>query len=72
MVMFNFALAFVFVSAERGLRLESSRFNGTQQGSDYLFRAVNFLWQSDKVGYEHVWPVIKPRCIIEFCVSWLS
>lgn len=79
MVMFNFALAFVFVSAERGLRLESSRFNGTHQGSvsgsDYLFRAVNFLWQSDKVGYEHVWPVnhtTKPRFIIEFCVSWLS
>ncbi|KAK9946696.1 hypothetical protein M0R45_012144 [Rubus argutus] len=63
MVMFNFALAFVFVSAERGLRLESSRFNGTQQGSvsgsDFLFRAVNFLWQSNEVGYEHVWPEMK-------------
>ncbi|PRQ27481.1 putative transmembrane protein TauE [Rosa chinensis] len=62
MILFNFAVAFVFVKAERGLRLESSRFDGAKgsvSGNDYLFRAVNFLWQSDKVGYEHVWPEMK-------------
>lgn len=25
--------------------------------SDYVLRVVNFLWQSNESGYEHVWPV---------------
>ncbi|KAM1507512.1 hypothetical protein TB2_016580 [Malus domestica] len=60
MVMLHFGAAFVFVSAERGLRLEGSRFNGTE-GSEpnYFFKAVNFLWQSEKSGYHHVWPEMK-------------
>lgn len=54
----NLALAVVFVSAERGLRLEASRLNGTVGSeSNYLLKAINFLWQSDKSGYQHVWPV---------------
>lgn len=58
MMMLNFVLAFVFVSAERGLRLEALRFNGTEGSeSNYLHKAVNFLWQADKSGYQHVWPV---------------
>ncbi|KAL6207744.1 hypothetical protein ACLB2K_018698 [Fragaria x ananassa] len=62
MVLLNFAVAFVCIKAERGLRLESARFDAAQDsvsGNDYLFRAVNFLWQSDKVGYKHVWPEMK-------------
>ncbi|KAM2868977.1 hypothetical protein FF1_016967 [Malus domestica] len=60
MVMLHFGAAFVFVSAERGLRLEGSRFNGTEGSeSNYFFKAVNFLWQSEKSGYHHVWPEMK-------------
>ncbi|KAB2629663.1 hypothetical protein D8674_034458 [Pyrus ussuriensis x Pyrus communis] len=60
MVMLHFGVAFVFVSAERGLRLEGSRFNGTEGSeSNYFFKAVNFLWQSEKSGYHHVWPEMK-------------
>ncbi|XP_048332262.2 sulfite exporter TauE/SafE family protein 3 [Ziziphus jujuba] len=60
MMMLNFVLAFVFVSAERGLRLEALRFNGTQRSeSNYLHKAVNFLWQADKSGYQHVWPEME-------------
>jgi hypothetical protein len=56
MVLLNFLLAFVFVSAERDLRVGPSTFNGTQ--STYFLRAVNFLWQPDKSSYQHVWPVM--------------
>lgn len=60
MVVLNFALAFVFVSAERGLKLEASRFNGTEGSeSDYLLRVVTFFWQSERSGYQHVWPEMK-------------
>lgn len=58
MIFMNFALAFVFVKADRGLKLEASRFIGTEeQGSNYVLKAVNFLWQPDQSGYHHVWPV---------------
>lgn len=54
----NFALAFVFVKAERGLKMGTSRFNGAeQQDSNYFLKAVNFLWQPEGSGYHHVWPV---------------
>ncbi|GAV91100.1 TauE domain-containing protein [Cephalotus follicularis] len=57
----KFLLAFVFVSAERGLKHEATRFhNETEESvSNYLFKAVNFLWQSDQTGYQHVWPELK-------------
>ncbi|XP_059460267.1 sulfite exporter TauE/SafE family protein 3-like isoform X2 [Corylus avellana] len=57
MVMLNFLLAFVFISSERDLRIGTSTFNGTE--SSYFLRAVNFLWQPDKSGYQHVWPEMK-------------
>ncbi|PQM39152.1 hypothetical protein Pyn_11425 [Prunus yedoensis var. nudiflora] len=58
MVVLNFALAFVFVSAERGLKLEASRFNGTEGSESRLpSQSCNFFWQSERSGYQHVWPV---------------
>ena len=58
MVLLNILLAFVFVSAERGLKSELSRLNGTEASeSSFLRKAANFLWQSDASGYQHVWPV---------------
>lgn len=70
MMLLNFVLAFVFVSAERGLRLEASRFNGTVGSeTNYLLKAVNFLWQPDKSGYQHVWPV---NGLSLFAFSYLS
>ncbi|XP_044471851.1 sulfite exporter TauE/SafE family protein 3-like [Mangifera indica] len=60
MIFFNFLLAFVFAKAERGLTLEASGFNGGEKReSDFLLKAVNFLWQSDQSGYQHVWPEMK-------------
>ncbi|XP_031265963.1 sulfite exporter TauE/SafE family protein 3-like [Pistacia vera] len=60
MIFFNFVLAFVFAKAERGLKLEASGFNGgAKHESDFLLKAVNFLWQSDQSGYHHVWPEMK-------------
>lgn len=58
-----FRLLFVvlLVSADRGLKFGGKRGDdgdddGTHPG--FLFQAVNFLWQSDGNGYQHVWPVI--------------
>lgn len=60
MVLLNILLAFVFVSAERGLKSELSRLNGTEASeSSFLRKAANFLWQSDALGYQHVWPDMK-------------
>jgi hypothetical protein len=56
MVLLNFLLAFVLVSAERDLRIGPSTFNGTE--SSYFLRAVNFLWQPLESSYQHVWPVM--------------
>ncbi|OAY54287.1 sulfite exporter TauE/SafE family protein 3 [Manihot esculenta] len=57
----NFMLAFVLVSAERGLKRE---FTGvpaqTDEGLSSLFlKAANFLWQPNESGYHHVWPEMK-------------
>jgi len=57
MVVLNFLVALVFVSAERDLRLGASTFNATES-TNYLLRAVNLFWQPDQSGYQHVWPVI--------------
>ncbi|KAG2699725.1 hypothetical protein I3760_07G203700 [Carya illinoinensis] len=60
MVSLNFLLALVFVSAERGMRLQASRPNETEgPESSYLLKAINFLWQPDKSGYQHVWPEME-------------
>ena len=61
MVLLNILLAFVLVSAERGLKMEVSNLNGTERSeSNFLAKAANFLWQSDSSGYVHVWPVKIP------------
>lgn len=52
LTMFNFAIAFVLVSGERKMKLE-----GSSEDFNLLKGALNFLWQSDKIGYHHVWPV---------------
>ncbi|KAI9191416.1 hypothetical protein LWI28_008277 [Acer negundo] len=61
MIFLNFVLAFVFAKAERGLRLEDSRFSAVKENDEpsFLLKAANFLWQSDKLGYTHVWPEMK-------------
>ena len=53
-------LASAFVSGERSFKHEASTFNVTKEAgfnSNYLSKVVNFLWQSDRSGYQHVWPV---------------
>lgn len=58
MVSFNFLIAFVLVSAERGLKREISNVPVTEREglSSYFLKAVDFLWQPDQSGYQHVWP----------------
>lgn len=59
-VVWSFLLASIFVSAERSLKQESLSRNATgtsTRDSDLLSSFVNFLWQADKSGYHHVWPV---------------
>ena len=73
MVLLNFLLALVFVSAERGLKREATFTRMNETGdfmSSYVLKAVNFLWQSDQKGYQHVWPVkilIPFSFLIDFC-----
>jgi hypothetical protein len=60
MVLINFLLAFVFVSAERGLTREATSATTDETGdsvSSYVLKAVSCLWQPDQRGYQHVWPV---------------
>ncbi|XP_042513645.1 sulfite exporter TauE/SafE family protein 3-like [Macadamia integrifolia] len=61
MIAVSFLLASVFVSADRSLKLQSSRYRGTEEvvESDYLMKLLNFLWRSDESSYEHVWPDMK-------------
>lgn len=60
MILCSFMLASAFVSGERSIKHEASTFNVTKEAgfnSNYLSKVVNFLWQSDRSGYQHVWPV---------------
>ncbi|KAF8400795.1 hypothetical protein HHK36_014097 [Tetracentron sinense] len=60
MIALSFLLASVFVSAERRLKQDHSRYNETKEvESDYLLKVVKFLWQSGQLGYQHVWPDMK-------------
>ncbi|KAL5783256.1 hypothetical protein ACOSP7_008285 [Xanthoceras sorbifolium] len=60
MIFFNFVLAFVFAKAERGLRLEHSRFSAVKEHEpSFLLKVASFLWQSDESSYQHVWPAMK-------------
>ncbi|CAA2961650.1 sulfite exporter family 3-like [Olea europaea subsp. europaea] len=63
-VVFNFLLASVIVSAERSLKLEalSNNANGISNPDsepDESTNLMNFLWQANKSGYKHVWPDLK-------------
>jgi len=54
----NFSLAFAFVSAERrGKSLRLSTDETRENESSFFLKAINFLWESDQIGYRHVWPV---------------
>ena len=57
--MFNFAIALAMVSGERKMKLETARLDGEggSDGLNLIRGALNFLWQSDRTGYHHVWPV---------------
>lgn len=59
LTMFNFAVALALASGERKMKLETARFDGEGSSGDLnLFQgALNFLWQSNRTGYHHVWPV---------------
>ncbi|KAA8525295.1 hypothetical protein F0562_007150 [Nyssa sinensis] len=60
MILWSYLLASMFVSAERSLKQEGSSYNAANtSGSDYLSKLANFLWQSNQLGYEHVWPEMK-------------
>jgi hypothetical protein len=53
----NFSLAFAFVSAERrGKSLRLSTDETRENESSFFLKAINFLWESDQIGYRHVWP----------------
>ncbi|WOG81391.1 hypothetical protein DCAR_0100538 [Daucus carota subsp. sativus] len=75
-IVWSFALAAVFVSAERSLKEEGSGLihNASDEFEPtFLFKAANFLWQSNQSGYQHVWPELEfnwqivVASIIGFC-----
>ncbi|CAI9775694.1 unnamed protein product [Fraxinus pennsylvanica] len=54
----------MIVSAERSLKLEALSNNATgisnsDSEPDESTNLVNFIWQANKSGYEHVWPDLK-------------
>ncbi|XP_056863617.1 sulfite exporter TauE/SafE family protein 3 isoform X2 [Raphanus sativus] len=51
-----FALAFAFVSAERGLKGNIDSKTRESDEPSFFLRAVDFLWEPDQTGYHHVWP----------------
>lgn len=58
-VAWSFALAFVYVSADRGL-MRNAQFDQIYDEFDQpniVLRIKHFLWQSGQPGYHHVWPV---------------
>lgn len=64
-VVWSFLLASIFVSAERSLKTENSASaHGATGHSDLttFSKLLNFLWQADESGYQHVWPVSFKNC----------
>ncbi|CAL5359118.1 unnamed protein product [Camellia sinensis] len=61
LISWNILLASVLVAAERSLKQQSSTYTPAQEasGSDYFSQFVNFLWQSNQSGYQHVWPEME-------------
>ncbi|KAL2544789.1 Sulfite exporter TauE/SafE family protein [Forsythia ovata] len=64
-VVWSFLLASMFVSAERRsskhnfLSHNANGFSLSDSNSDVLKAFVNFIWQANKSGYQHVWPDLK-------------
>ncbi|XP_028802243.1 sulfite exporter TauE/SafE family protein 3 isoform X2 [Neltuma alba] len=52
-------LALVIVSAQAGVPSDTSGSNQTDPFSDFLVKAVDFLWIPGRSGYHHVWPEMK-------------
>lgn len=76
-VVFNFLLASVIVSAERSLKLEalSNNANGISNPDsepDESTNLMNFLWQANKSGYKHVWPVSQIIDSVHFYLQFLN
>ncbi|KAF5938886.1 hypothetical protein HYC85_023145 [Camellia sinensis] len=60
MISSSFVLASMIASAERSLKQKSSTYTPTESSeSAYISQFVNFLWQSNRSGYQHVWPEMK-------------
>ncbi|XP_057505175.1 sulfite exporter TauE/SafE family protein 3-like isoform X1 [Actinidia eriantha] len=56
----SFLLASMIASAERSLKQQELKFSPSEASrSDYFAQFVNFLWQSDHSGYQHVWPEMQ-------------
>lgn len=58
-VLWSFLLASIFVSAERSLKQESFEISNNDSESELLSSFVNFIWQANKSGYQHVWPDLE-------------
>ncbi|CAA2997900.1 sulfite exporter family 3-like [Olea europaea subsp. europaea] len=64
-VVWSFLLASIFVSAERRsskqtfLSNNANGFSHSDSYSDVLKNCLNFIWQANKSGYQHVWPDLK-------------
>ncbi|CAI9755651.1 unnamed protein product [Fraxinus pennsylvanica] len=64
-VVWSFLLASIFVSAERRsskqkfLSNNANGFSHSDSYSDVLTNCLNFIWQANKSGYQHVWPDLK-------------
>ena len=72
-VVWSFALAFVYVSADRGL-MRNAQFDQIYDEFDQpnvVLRIKHFLWQSGQPGYHHVWPVSIPKLICA-CMDFSS
>ncbi|XP_022729181.1 sulfite exporter TauE/SafE family protein 3-like [Durio zibethinus] len=54
----NFGLAFMLISAERSLKHGEST-KESETNNNFFLKAINFLWQSDESGYQHVWPEME-------------
>ncbi|KAL8138597.1 hypothetical protein V2J09_004598 [Rumex salicifolius] len=57
----SFLMAALLVSAERGLKFDMSESSNVSEPVHLgaLSKVINFLWQPDESGYQHVWPEMK-------------
>lgn len=57
-VVWSFALASVFVSADKSF-MKNGHLNQILDEPNVLLKIKKFLWQSGQQGYHHVWPEMK-------------